>query len=177
LRTEVAGGPFGGDSDFYRLEARSAWYFPGLVEGHVLEVIGRTGVVEEYGDSTRVPLFDRWYLGGIYNLRGYDFRDVSPRDPRTLDPIGGNTYYYGSAEYSVPLIEMLRLAAFYDIGNVYLDPYDYSDISTYNDNWGIGLRLNLPIGPLRLDYAIPITYDQYQDGRGRFQFSVSYTRD
>jgi outer membrane protein insertion porin family len=72
---------------------------------------------------------------------------------------------------------MLRLAAFYDIGNVYADPYDYSNISEYNDNWGIGLRLNLPIGPLRLDYAIPITYDQYQDGRGRFQFSVSYTRD
>lgn len=177
LRTEVAGGPFGADSDFYRLEARTAWYFPGLVEGHVLEMVGRTGVVEQYGDTQRVPLFDRWYLGGIYNLRGYDFRDVSPRDPVTLDPIGGGTYYYASAEYSVPLIEMLRLAAFYDIGNVYADPYDYSNISEYNDNWGIGLRLNLPIGPLRLDYAIPITYDQYQDGRGRFQFSVSYTRD
>ena len=48
----------------------------------------------------------------------------------------------------------------------------------YNDNWGIGLRLNLPIGPLRLDYGIPIHYDdRHQSGSGRFQFGVGYTRE
>jgi outer membrane protein insertion porin family len=46
----------------------------------------------------------------------------------------------------------------------------------YSSNWGVGLRLNLPIGPLRLDYGIPIKYDQFNDGQGRFQFGVGWQR-
>src|SRR5207249_7222948 len=72
----VAGGPFGGDTDFYKLELESSWYFRGLFEGHVLELGGRAGVVEAYGDSARVPLFDRFFLGGANTLRGYKFRHV-----------------------------------------------------------------------------------------------------
>ncbi|MBI3191787.1 MAG: BamA/TamA family outer membrane protein, partial [Pedosphaera parvula] len=47
----------------------------------------------------------------------------------------------------------------------------------FNDNWGVGFRLNLPIGPLRLDYGIPINSDPGNKSSGRFQFSVGYTRD
>ena len=47
----------------------------------------------------------------------------------------------------------------------------------YNDNWGVGIRLNLPIGPLRLDYGIPITHDTRVGGGGRFQFGVGYSRE
>ena len=70
----------------------------------------------------------------------------------------------------------MRLAAFYDIGSVGADPYDFN-FGGYNDNWGIGLRLNLPIGPLRLDYGVPIHHDRFNSGTGRFQFGVGYTRD
>src|SRR6185312_12092809 len=45
LLTEFAGGPIGGDTDFYKVELRSAWYFKGFGEGHVLEIAGRSGVV------------------------------------------------------------------------------------------------------------------------------------
>ena len=176
LSGEVAGGPFGGETDFYKLELRSAWYFKGLGEGHVLELVGRTGVVKEYGDSSRVPLFDRWFLGGLYSLRGYKYRAVGPRDS-TNEPIGGDTYWFGSAEYSVPIIERLRFAVFYDIGMVYSDPYDWN-VKNYNDNFGFGIRLNLPIGPLRLDYGIPINdVEGVNSSHGRFQFGVGYTRE
>ncbi len=176
LSGEVAGGPFGGETDFYKLELRSAWYFKGLGEGHVLELVGRTGVVKEYGDSSRVPLFDRWFLGGLYSLRGYKYRAVGPRD-NTNEPIGGDTYWFGSAEYSVPIIERLRFAVFYDIGMVYSDPYDWN-VKNYNDNFGFGIRLNLPIGPLRLDYGIPINdVEGVNSSHGRFQFGVGYTRE
>jgi len=150
--------------------------------------------VKSYGDGDRgrrdrVPLFDRWYLGGLTSLRGYRFRQVGPRDPISGEPTGGGTYWFGGAEYSVPIIERLRFAVFYDVGMVYpeaysFEPQDYVDgggnrqtTRLYSDNWGVGLRLNLPIGPLRLDYGIPITHDTRQSGGGRFQFGVGYTRD
>ncbi|MBM3831750.1 MAG: outer membrane protein assembly factor BamA [Verrucomicrobia bacterium] len=184
LLSELAGGPFGADTDFYKFELRSAWYFPGFFENHVWEFRGRAGVVESYGDSERVPLFDRYFLGGVYSLRGYRYRDVGPREIGPLgddEPVGGETYWFGSAEYSLPIIERLRFAMFYDIGNVYEDAFSFdrkNGQKFYNDNWGVGIRLNIPrLGPLRLDYGIPISHDDFISGRGRFQFSVNYTAD
>lgn len=180
LLTELAGGPFGLDTDYYRVELKSAWYFKGFAEGHVLELSGRGGVVENFGGSSRVPLFDRWFLGGLYSLRGFDYRDVGPRD-RNNEPLGGETYWFGSAEYSLPIIDRLRLAFFYDVGMVYRDAFQFSQAGDnngkYNDNVGIGFRLNLPIGPLRLDYGIPITTDPQNKSSGKFQFGVGYTRE
>jgi len=184
LVTELAGGPFGADADFYKWEVRSFWYFPGFAEGHIIEVIGKVGVVEAYGDTARrtppgfpsVPLFDRYFLGGVTSLRGYRYRQVGPKDLASGEPIGGDTFFLGSVEYSIPIIERLRLAAFYDIGNVYTDAYDFN-FKEYLDNWGIGVRLNIPrLGPLRLDYGIPISHTG-ASGSGKFQFSVGWTRD
>ena len=173
---ELAGGVLGGDTDFYKLELRSDWYFPGFFEGHIFQIGAETGVVEPYGDSSRVPLFDRWYLGGANTMRGYKFRHVGPRD-RFGEPIGGNTYVFGTIEYSLPIIERLRFAVFYDIGNVYRGSWDYSHLRDFNDNWGVGLRINIPqLGPLRLDYGVPITHGAENSGSGRFQFGASYGR-
>jgi outer membrane protein insertion porin family len=179
LSSELAGGPLGAETDFYKFELRSSWYFPGFLEGHVWEVRGRAGVVENFGDTDRVPLFDRFFLGGVTSMRGFRYREVGPHEED--EPIGGETFWFGSVEYSIPIIERLRFAMFYDVGNVYLDAFDL-DLTTgqksYNDNWGVGIRLNIPrLGPLRLDYGIPISHDEFSSGGGRFQFSVSYTSD
>ena len=102
------------------------------------------------------------------------------------EPLGGDTYWYAFAEYSIPLFGppeprsrqgvSVRAAVFYDIGMVYADPWEW-DFKNYADNWGLGLRLNLPIGPLRLDYGVPIHNSSGDAGSGRFQFSVGYQRD
>ena len=176
LRTEVAGGPLGAETDFYKVELASIWYFKGLAEGHVLEVGARGGVVENYDDTHDVPLFDRWFLGGIDSLRGFRYRSVGPKDLQG-EPLGGDTYWFGSVEYSVPIVEFLRFAVFYDIGMVYERAYEVN-FGNYNDNYGFGIRLNIPhLGPLRLDYGIPITSDRQNHSKGRFQFSVGYTRE
>ena len=185
LLGQVAGGPLGGDKDFYKLELRSAWYFKGLYTGHVLELVGRTGVAEAFGNTADVPFYERFYLGGLYDLRGYRYRSVGPREPGINEPIGGDTYWFGSAEYSIPIFEQprekgpsvgVRFALFYDVGDVQAEPYKYN-LGNYTDNWGFGLRLNLPIGPLRLDYGIPIHHDEFSSGSGRFQFGVGYRRE
>lgn len=195
---EVAGGPLGGETDFYKIEFRGAQYWSpneqfkftsgleDIFKGHVLELSGRVGVVQSYGNGDRgrkdrVPLFDRHFLGGAYSLRGFKYREVGPRDPDSEEPLGGGTYWFGSADYSVPIIDRLRFAVFYDIGMVYADAYSFDPkqypTGLYNDNYGVGFRLNLPIGPLRLDYGIPISYAPGARTSGRFQFTVGYSRD
>ncbi len=187
-RSELTGEVSYGDTTFYKVELTSAWYFPGLFKGHVIEAGGRAGIADSLQGGD-VPFYDRYYLGGMYSMRGYQFRDVGPRDPNlgnlsypymANEPIGGDNYWFGSVEYSLPIFEKeggvaLRFALFYDIGAVGSSPYTFQ--SSYSDNWGVGLRLNIPhLGPLRLDYGIPITHDQYNSGNGQFQFGVGYNR-
>ena len=179
LDGEFVGGPLGGDRNFAKLELKTAWYFKGFAKGHVLELVGKTGFAKNL-QSGDVPFQERFYLGGLYSLRGFKFYSISPRQHGFDEPIGGDTYWFGSAEYSVPIIEQehgigVRFAVFYDIGNVAANPYSWT-LKNFDDNWGIGLRLNLPIGPIRLDYGIPIHHDQFNSGSGQFQFGVGYTR-
>ncbi len=179
-RTEFSTEITGGEIKNYRFELRSAWYFKGIAPGHVIEVVGRTGAVDVWDSSSRVPIYDRFFLGGLYSLRGFEYREVGPKDVNG-EPVGGRTYWFGTVEYSMPLIDRLRFAFFYDIGMVYENAFSFDEngrnTGTYNDNFGFGLRLDLPIGPLRLDYGIPITTDQFNDDSGRFQIGVGYTRE
>ncbi len=183
-RSEISGEFSFGDKTFYKLELHSAWYFPGLMKGHIIELGGRAGFAG--GD---VPFYDRYYLGGLYSLRGFKFRNISPRELQAPDagggyfdePTGGNSYWFGSMEYSIPILEKdtgpsLRFALFYDIGAV--SEGEYSFDGSYSDNWGFGIRLNIPhLGPLRLDYGIPISHDRFNSSGGKFQFGVGYRRE
>jgi outer membrane protein insertion porin family len=169
-----------GARDYYKLEMTTAWYFPGIFHHNVLEIGGRAAVAQSL-DSGDVPFYDRYYLGGMYSLRGFKYRNISPREPGSPEPIGGDTYWFASAEYSIPIFEKdngpsVRLAAFYDIGQVGTHPFAL-DGENFDDNWGFGLRLDIPhLGPLRLDYGIPIHHDKYNGDSGQFQFGVNYTR-
>lgn len=173
-----------GDSSYLKVQLRSAWYFPGLAKGHVIELVGRTGIATSLGGGD-VPFYDRYYLGGLYSLRGFKFRNVSPRQQNTIfvknEPVGGDSFYFGSVEYSIPLLEKdnglgIRIAAFYDVGSVGAGTTTFS--GNFDDDWGLGFRLNIPhLGPLRLDYGIPITHDKFNSGGGQFQFGAGYTRE
>jgi outer membrane protein insertion porin family len=180
ISTEVAAEP--GDTDFYKLELKSSWYFKGFGSGHVLELGGRGGVVSPYGDSTQVPIFERWFLGGAYNMRGFKYQTVGPED-QFGEPLGGDTYVYGTAEYSIPVIKLVRLAWFADAGNVFPDPYSFNPAPgarEITEDAGMGLRIVLPIGggaPLRLDYGIPIQHDPNLGSSGKFQITVGYAHD
>jgi len=179
ITSEVGTEP--GNTDFYKVELRSAWYFKGFRPGHILELDSRMGVVSPYGSTSQVPIFERWYLGGISSLLGYKYQTVGPED-QYGEPLGGDTYYYGSAEYSIPIVKMLRLAWFYQIGDVFSDPYSFEpgpNRRIITDDAGMGLRIILPLGgagtPIRLDYGIPITHDPNLGNSGKFQFSLGYT--
>jgi outer membrane protein insertion porin family len=141
---------------------------------HVLNLRGWASVVETWGDGVRVPIFDRLFLGGARTLRGFDYREVGPKD-ETGEPVGGLSGWMATAEYIVPLAEKFRVAAFYDIGMVYDEAYEF-DSSDYNSDVGVGIRFDIPGFPLRLDYAWPLEADEFNDrSSGRFQFTIGYS--
>jgi outer membrane protein insertion porin family len=148
-----------------------------------LEIRGRIGLSEPYGDSERIPIYDRFFAGGAYTIRGYQERAVGPIDPVSKDPLGGNSMFIGNIEYLYPLFGFLKVAAFYDVGNVWErlgDMGSQKDTSTntggLKSSFGLGLRIKTPIGPIMLDYGIPMDKAPGEDTKssGRFHFSVSH---
>lgn len=167
-----AGGPLGGSkiNNFYRLEFRGSQFFPVFeTQAQVLSLIARGGVTQNFGDSTDVPFYRKFYLGGPNDLRGFEFRDVSPRD-QFDEPIGGKTYGFFSAEYSLDIVSPIRFAIFYDAGFVNSGAYDFNP-ANYHDNFGFGLRLFVAGAPLSLDFGIPITAEKINKKGNQFNFS------
>jgi outer membrane protein insertion porin family len=137
----------------------------------VKDAMGNIVTMPVNHEISSVPIFDRLYLGGSNNLRGFAFRDIGPRDEHG-EPLGGQSMARATVELTFPIIEKARGAIFYDTGFVNKDPYDFSADHVASDV-GIGLRLDLPIGPLRIDYGIPIERDG-RSSSGRFNFNVGY---
>ncbi len=172
LNFNFAGGPLGGSklNNFYSMEFRGSQFFPMFeTQTQVLALLARGGVIRNFGDSPDVAYYNKYYLGGPETLRGFEFRDVSPRD-QFGEPIGGKTYGFISAEYSADIVSPIRFAVFYDAGFVNRGAYDFNP-SNYNDNFGVGLRLFVAGAPLRLDFGIPITADKINKKGNQFNFS------
>ena len=166
----IAGGFLGGDEQIYGLSVEARQYFL-LWKDSILLLSAEFGSVDTWGDGTRVRIYDRLFLGGSNDLRGFDFRDVSPKDING-EPLGGQTKAAFTIEYTMPIIEKARAAIFYDTGFVNAAPWDFNTGNVVSDV-GVGLRLDLPIGPVRIDYGIPLQKDRGQGG-GKFNFSVGY---
>lgn len=164
LGFEFAG--LGGDVEDTILTASAAQYFqlPGDV------IVSLNGEVNQSTDGDHV--FTRHFLGGANDLRGFEFRDVGPRDPVSGEVLGGKRSWSATAEVSVPVVEKIRAAAFYDLGEVSDGPTGSLESGIHSD-WGIGLRLFvLGSAPVRLDYAFPLQSDGFNDDGGRFQFTM-----
>jgi outer membrane protein insertion porin family len=166
----ISGGFLGGDVQTYgfNIEASQYLLFPYDI---ILSLIGQVAVIDTWGSGSDVPIYDRLYLGGANDLRGFNFRDVGPKDSNG-EPIGGNTLTRFTIEATFPIIERIRGAVFYDMGYVNSGSWSFGTQNLANDA-GVGVRLDLPIGPLRIDYAIPIRLD-HNSSNGKVQFSVGY---
>ncbi len=174
FRKEFAGGVFGGDADYGRLELEGAGFFKTFdTMNQVLSVMGRTGTLGRFnGEDADVPFFEKFFLGGPYNLRGWDYRDAGPQ--LGTEPIGGNSYTYAGLEYTFKVADPLRFAVFYDGG--YLREGDFKILpgdgqEGWHDNWGLGARIMVMGMPLRLDLGFPISDPAETGGSPQFHFS------
>ncbi len=111
---------------------------------------------------------------------GQSVRQVGPKD-EDAEPIGGRSAAYGTVEYTLPVVERVRFALFYDVGVVWRDVYKEDTENpivgdgVVSDGYGVGVRLDFPQFPIQLDYAWPIKTDELLDDGGRFSFSIGYT--
>ncbi|MDT8440418.1 MAG: outer membrane protein assembly factor BamA [Desulfuromonadales bacterium] len=167
LSWEYAG--LGGDEKFskYVLDYRHFWP---VFLGTVFSVHGNIGYAHETGGE-EVPIDERFFLGGINSLRGFDSREVGPRDPLTGDFTGGDLAAYANIEYIFPILPDVGIkgVAFFDIGNAW-----DSDVSSFDD-WrysvGAGIRWRSPLGPLRLEWGYNLDPEPWEPD-SRFEFMI-----
>ena len=171
ISIEHAGTPFGGDVGYTKYIGDSGWYHT-LFWRVVGYLHGRIGYIHD-DPVGEVPTWERFYLGGIDTVRGYGWRDISPRDPITFDRIGGDKMILFNAELIFPLVEKAGLAGvvFYDTGNAWGEDHDWAiGWDDLRKTTGFGFRWYSPMGPLRLEYGYIL--DEELRGEGQWEFTM-----
>lgn len=171
IMVKHAGTPMGGDIGFTKYVAESGWYIP-LFWDTVGLLHGRTGFI--HGDSVgKVPVWERFYLGGMNTVRGYGWREISPKDPDTGDKVGGNKMVQFNVEFLFPIIRKsgMKGVVFYDTGNVYNNREDIG-LSELRRSIGYGFRWYSPVGPIRLEYGYILDDKEGRKGEGGWEFSM-----
>ncbi|MBW2622364.1 MAG: BamA/TamA family outer membrane protein, partial [Deltaproteobacteria bacterium] len=172
LSFEYVGGILGGTSDFTRYILDSGWFFPlPWGESHVFFARGKIGFIREMADGN-LPIFEKFYLGGMDNIRGFRWGSVGPKDPVTGEFIGADKMVFFNFEYNFPLFKDIGLTGvvFFDTGNGYLNS-ESMGISSFRKSAGVGLRYYSPFGPLRLEWGYVLDPKPGEE-RGIWEFTM-----
>ncbi len=160
----------GGDIGFTKYLAETGWYFP-LFKGTVGFLHAKTGYVNKHSGKKLFD-YDRFYLGGMNSLRGFDWRDISSIDENG-EKIGGNKFVQFNVEYLIPLIKKAGIVGviFYDTGNVY-DNDENIDLGNLRKSAGYGFRWYSPLGPIRIENGYILDPKEGENRGGRWEFTM-----
>lgn len=164
----------GGDIGFTKYLAETGWFIP-LFKDLVGVLHGKTGYVAGHSGKT-LPDWERFYLGGINSLRGFDWRDISPieiNENGVESKVGGDKFIQINIELKHPLFKDAGIwgVAFFDTGNVYNNDQDL-DLGNMRESVGYGFRWYSPIGPIRLEYGFILDPKEGRGQGGRWEFSM-----
>ena len=179
---ELAG--IGGDEKFskYLVDYRHFWP---LAYGAVFSAHGQIGYIQSFGGDD-IPIDERFYLGGINTLRGFEPREVGPYNPVTDDYSGGDTAAFVNLEVIFPLSKEVGLkgVVFFDVGNAWnldnddgdndpVDQFDddYDPFTEWRYSVGAGVRWLSPMGPLRLEWGYNLDPYEWEDS-SRLDFMI-----
>jgi outer membrane protein insertion porin family len=166
----------GGDNRFIKADLSGRWHYPLLKDpnwggAYVLSLGGSLGyglgLVKRDTGQRDLPLFERYFLGGMNSVRGFAERSIGPKAvscvdedgneicTTTDDVIGGDKSALASVELTFPVLEQygLRGVAFFDMGNAFNGNFSFSD---FRRSIGIGGRWMSPFGPLRVELGFPL---------------------
>ena len=165
-----------GDLDYYKARYRHQSAFA-LSETFILGLKGRIGYGESFGDVDGLPIYEKYFAGGVRSVRGYEFNSLGPLDSNG-DPLGGDFQVIYSAEVLFPIealgsSETFRLGVYFDAGNVFAD-VDSFDSSELRQSVGVSAKWFSFIGPIEFSYAKPLN-DQPEDDTQEFQFALGAT--
>ncbi|MEN9360015.1 MAG: outer membrane protein assembly factor BamA [Verrucomicrobiota bacterium] len=175
ISTELQSEAWASANNLYKLSIKDALYFP-VGDESVFKLSGQADTADGlFGDE--VPIYERYFGGGIGRIRGFRERRVGSKEAGTIDenkaPLGGQTFAVATAEFDSPIGGPFYWAAFMDVGNVWRNAWEIEP-DDLNVTVGPGLRMNLPLGLIQLDYGIPLIKADGQDGNGRLHFSLGY---
>jgi outer membrane translocation and assembly module TamA len=163
---EPVGGFLGGDISFVRVVGEGRVYKP--LVGRLLGAARlRLGAAEPLDGTSEIPLFERFFAGGLNSVRGYGRRRIGPLADD--EPIGGRSLVETALELRHPITDTLGAAVFVDAGQVSLKSFDFP-FGHLRYGSGVGARYKSPVGPLRVDLAFPV---QPPDGDQRWQIHVN----
>lgn len=195
--TEVADPYLGSTRTFIRNRFFARFYYP-LFAGMVLRVNTEAGLITSRKPEG-VPLYERFYLGGILSIRGFPFYSLGPYTylPSTVDPnapsvatrFGGNAMIRTNVEIEFPILASVGIKGviFTDAGNVWNLEKQKCDLPNeprqdnarkvcgFNElrqSWGFGVRWFSPMGPLRFEWGFPIARRERYDDKVRFEFTI-----
>jgi len=161
----------GAGSNFLVIEGRGRWFYPfyksptfgSFVLSHGTRI--GWGVGQEDRSGHEIPLFERFFPGGINSIRGFQARTLGPREPvynqdnEIIDttPVGGSVQLILNNEVIFPIVESLGLrgVVFVDAGNAWTHEQGI-DVSDMRYSAGYGVRWLSPIGPLRVEIGYPL---------------------
>ncbi|MDR3204665.1 MAG: outer membrane protein assembly factor BamA [Deltaproteobacteria bacterium] len=167
----IGSGLFGGDTYFNRFELEGAKWFPlPIFDGAAIMGHAQIGYQKESREGG-LPIYEKYMIGGINSVRGYDWYDISPKD-EAGESIGGEKMLVMNLELTFPLLNEQGLYAviFYDMGNVWSASQSYS-LSDVKRSYGGGLRYLSPMGPLRIEYGKALNPDPGEPS-GRWEFTM-----
>jgi outer membrane protein insertion porin family len=150
LYFEYAGGALGGSVDYYKGEITNRFFYPLYTIGsgsqsyhHIISLANHIGIIEPHESGDKIPIFERFFLGGPNTVRGFRFRGLGPQYEGNAQ--GGTAMLWGNVEYSLPIFQkFLRGVAFFDYGN--LSPtYDDFDWNEMRFVVGGGVRITVPL--------------------------------
>lgn len=163
LDAEYAGTGLGGDVDFFRIMGNARFYYP-IWRGSVFRFNARAGWIKSTSGEP-VPLFERFFTGGINSLRGYELRSVGPSVtiPNSITGVdedfvyGGDKLLIFNVEYEFPIYNQagFRGVVFFDAGNAFAEDEAFNPLNLRMD-FGAGIRWVSPFGPLRFEWGFPI---------------------
>jgi outer membrane protein insertion porin family len=173
LTAQVSGGPLGGTVDFFKPTIEVIRYIP-HTKKTALGLRLDASIILPFGDTKVLPYYQRFFLGGETQIRGYNIRTVGPIDSSNRS-LGGNKYIVANAEYYFDVFGPLRLLLFFDAGQAYLEG-EKMDLRQLRTSTGAEMRFTMPVinVPFRLIYAFNPNRDSFQP-RSTFKFAVGTT--
>ncbi|MFO7559648.1 MAG: outer membrane protein assembly factor BamA [Desulfobacterales bacterium] len=173
ITVTYAGDPLGGDIAFIKYILETGVYIP-LFWGTVGFMHGEGGNVREHGDGL-LPSYERFFLGGINSLRGFEWRGIPEERYNSsgqLALIGGSNYVQFNFEFIFPILRKAGIMGvfFYDTGNAFFED-ETINLGNLRESAGYGIRWYSPMGPIRIERG-HILDRREGEGDGRWEFTM-----
>lgn len=156
------------NSNYVRFDTSAAGYLPVGKKGQI-NLGARTGMLFPSGGPSEFPIDLRLFTGGPDSVRSFRFRELGPRSTNN-DPAGGESYWVANAEYVHALAGPLKGVGFIDAGDLSALGQGI-DFGSPDLAVGLGIRLDLPVGPIRFEYGHNLTRDGGEPS-GTWHFAI-----